>query len=55
MSDYVLTENGVVYWPKCSIPYCPNRSCIRLNNDKCYPHTWGLKSDTFKSKKKETV
>jgi hypothetical protein len=29
-------------WPNCSVPDCPNKSCLHLASDKCWPHTVGL-------------
>lgn len=26
-------------WPNCEVPDCPNKACLRLDSDKCYPHT----------------
>lgn len=28
-------------WPDCIVPGCRNKCCLRLNSDKCYPHTIG--------------
>lgn len=28
-------------WPNCSVPDCPNKSCLHLYSDKCWPHTVG--------------
>lgn len=28
-------------WPKCAIPACQNKSCLRLNSKFCWPHTPG--------------
>lgn len=38
--DLVLGSDGNLYhWPMCAVPGCGNRSCLRLNSVKCYPHT----------------
>lgn len=29
-------------WPKCAIPACQNKCCLRLNSIYCWPHTPGL-------------
>lgn len=29
-------------WPKCAVPACQNKSCLRLNSIYCWPHTPGL-------------
>ena len=29
----------VIEWPDCIVPGCPNKCCLRLRSDKCYPHT----------------
>jgi hypothetical protein len=26
-------------WPNCIVTGCPNKCCLRLRSDKCYPHT----------------
>lgn len=28
-------------WPKCAVPVCQNKSCLRLNSIYCWPHTSG--------------
>ena len=28
-------------WPKCAIPACENKSCLRLSSIYCWPHTPG--------------
>jgi len=28
-------------WPNCSVPDCPNKACLHLESDKCWPHTVG--------------
>ena len=28
-------------WPNCIVPDCPNKCCLRLKSDKCWPHTVG--------------
>ncbi len=28
-------------WPKCAIPVCQNKSCLRLGSIYCWPHTPG--------------
>jgi len=39
MSDYVLTDDGLIYWPMCAIRTCKNRRCDALNSEYCWPHT----------------
>jgi hypothetical protein len=36
--DYPSPEQ-LARWPDCKIPGCPNKSCIRLSSEFCYPHT----------------
>ncbi len=36
--------DGVTYfdeeeWPRCIIPDCTNKCCLRLNSPFCYPHS----------------
>jgi hypothetical protein len=26
-------------WPNCAVPDCPNKTCLKLDSDKCWPHT----------------
>jgi len=42
-------------WPMCIVNGCPNRCCMRLNSEKCYPHSFGLPHDIFtqQTKKKD--
>jgi hypothetical protein len=35
-------------WPNCPIPDCPNKICLSLDSDKCWPHTVGLHIDWAK-------
>ena len=28
-------------WPKCAVPACQNKCCLRLNSIYCWPHTPG--------------
>lgn len=28
-------------WPNCSVPDCEYKSCLSLNSDKCFSHTYG--------------
>lgn len=28
-------------WPKCAVPACQNKSCLRLRSRYCWPHTPG--------------
>ncbi len=28
-------------WPNCAVPDCPNKTCLHLGSDKCWPHTVG--------------
>lgn len=28
-------------WPDCPVPGCPNKICLSLNSDRCFPHTPG--------------
>lgn len=28
-------------WPDCPVPGCPNKICLSLNSDRCFPHTQG--------------
>lgn len=28
-------------WPKCALPSCPNKSCLRLKSPYCWQHTPG--------------
>jgi hypothetical protein len=32
-------------WPKCAVPACTNRCCLRLKSRYCWPHTPGSASD----------
>lgn len=29
------------YWPDCPVEGCPNKICLSLNSDRCFPHTPG--------------
>lgn len=31
------------YWPDCPVEGCPNKICLALNSDRCFPHTPGNK------------
>lgn len=35
-------------WPNCPIADCPNKICLSLNSDKCWPHTVGVPLDWAK-------
>lgn len=50
MSDYVRTDEGLIYWPMCAIPGCPNRQCKALQSKYCYPHTPSGTQDTLMKK-----
>ena len=26
-------------WPDCTVEGCPNKCCLSLDSDRCYPHT----------------
>jgi hypothetical protein len=28
-------------WPKCAVPACQNKCCLRLRSKYCWPHTPG--------------
>lgn len=28
-------------WPDCTVPRCPNKCCLALDSEKCFPHTPG--------------
>lgn len=28
-------------WPKCAVPACQNKCCLRLQSKYCWPHTPG--------------
>ena len=54
MNSYVQIEGrGLVYWPKCVVPNCPNRCCLALDSVRCYPHTLGLSNEIIDSMKHE--
>jgi hypothetical protein len=44
--EYRLTCSDIAaiqgYWQNCSIPDCPNKVCLHLQSNKCWPHTVGL-------------
>lgn len=40
VGDFITMDDSL-WWPNCSIEYCPNKSCLSLNSDKCFPHTPG--------------
>ena len=35
-------------WPDCSEPDCTNKSCLRLDSDKCYPHSLGFNPEAWR-------
>jgi hypothetical protein len=37
-------------WPNCAVPDCPNKCCLRLRSEFCYPHTKGLPLQTQRRK-----
>lgn len=40
LRDAVIGNDGETYfWPRCIIPGCTYRACLRLNSPRCYPHT----------------
>ena len=47
MHDRSTTPGGVLNqaewdaWPKCAVPICENKCCLRLNSIYCWPHTPG--------------
>lgn len=40
-NDSALCEPCLTAWPKCAIPACLNKSCLRLKSIYCWPHTPG--------------
>jgi len=44
MSDYILIDGKIKFWPMCPIKGCTNRICLSLHSDKCWPHTKSDKS-----------
>ena len=45
MSNYIMIDDTLTYWPRCKINKCENRRCDRLSSDYCYPHSLGLPVD----------
>ncbi|MDB5730703.1 MAG: hypothetical protein JWQ03_598 [Variovorax sp.] len=36
-------------WPKCAVPACENKCCLRLNSKYCWPHTPGTVDEARKN------
>jgi hypothetical protein len=36
-----MTDEQFAAWPKCAVPACPNKCCLRLRSKYCWPHTPG--------------
>ena len=32
-------DGSEFWWPFCTVTGCSNRACLRLNSERCYPHT----------------
>lgn len=52
--DEPLTSEGLCQscfdkWPKCAVPACQNKCCLRLNSKFCWPHTPGSASEAADS------
>jgi hypothetical protein len=48
-------EGGYFFWPDCSVPGCEKQACLRIESDKCYPHSfgYGFEQDRINEEKKE--
>jgi hypothetical protein len=40
-SNCIDYANAMGEWPNCAVPDCPNKTCLHLSSDKCWPHTVG--------------
>lgn len=36
-----MTDEEFQHWPKCAVPACQNKCCLRLRSKYCWPHTPG--------------
>lgn len=36
-----MTDEEYARWPKCAVPACQNKCCLRLRSKYCWPHTPG--------------
>ena len=36
-----MTQDQFDAWPKCAVPACQLKCCLRLNSKYCWPHTPG--------------
>lgn len=36
-----MSETIYINWPDCPIEGCPNKICLALNSEFCFPHTPG--------------
>lgn len=36
-----MTPEEFAAWPKCAVPACQNKCCLRLRSKYCWPHTPG--------------
>lgn len=36
-----------IEWSDCIVDGCSNKCCLRLNSNKCYPHTLGIPIDSW--------
>lgn len=44
-SDYAALLG---HWPNCAVADCPNKVCLHLDSDKCWPHTVGMPINWYK-------
>ena len=53
--DYVLTDEGLIFWPKCKKTGCDSRRCRALESEYCYPHSVGLPNNFLEWEKSEEL
>ena len=41
MSGSCSMAQSMKKWPNCAVPDCPNKSCLSLHSEYCWPHTVG--------------
>jgi len=39
MKTCLEIATNINQWPNCVITDCPNKSCLHLHSNKCWPHT----------------
>jgi hypothetical protein len=50
-----MTKEEFDRWPKCAVPACANKSCLRLSSKYCWPHSSGNADEVLASLKNEEI